>query len=75
MLVQNFLSKHDPEKLREALADYSRQQEEQKRIAREAPRKDFISAAKKAGFSSKQAIFMWEHLSLAGHSHWDGRIG
>lgn len=59
----------------EAMDDIERrEQAEAKRRAKE-PELSFKLAARRSGFTVKQANFMWTMLSKIGHEHWNGMVG
>lgn len=57
------------------MRDYKKEQEKLEREEKARPLKEFMAAAKQAGFTIKQSIFMWNWLATSDHQHWDGRIG
>jgi hypothetical protein len=49
--------------------------ERERRRKEENKRRSFMSRAKKAGFTSSMAKFLYENLADADHEHWNGMIG
>lgn len=63
MSVEDYFEKYEQHE-----ADALKKQKEQYRLA-------FLAAAKDAGFTEQQILFIEKHFAEKGHEHWDGRIG